>query len=112
VIRTLRSGDHGSDVVVLGREASSENVLIQCKQTKADVLDSDVCVREVEGARPFYEAALDVKFSRRVLHTTARKFSRRTQHAAQITGVEIHACDSLDALIRAHHGTHAQRRRV
>lgn len=90
VILTPGGGDHGCDVVVLGWGADRENVLIQCKMTTLDKLDSEVVVREVEGARPFYEGALGVSFSKRCLHTTARKFSTRTHKAAQICGVSVH----------------------
>ena len=67
-----------------------ENLLIQCKATSRDELDSEVAVREVEGARPFYENSLAVSFSQRCLHTTARRLSKRTQQAARICGVSVH----------------------
>ena len=91
VYLTPGGGDHGCDVVVLGWGAHRENVLIQCKMTSNDKLDSEVAVREVEGARPYYENALaGVSFSKRCLHTTARRLSRRTLKAAQICGVSVH----------------------
>ena len=66
-------------------------MLIQCKATSRDELDSEVAVREVEGARPYYEnALLGVSFSKRCLHTTARRLSKRTLRAAQICGVSVH----------------------
>jgi len=91
VILTPGGSDHGCDVVVLGWGALNENVLIQCKATSRDELDSEVAVREVEGARPYYEnALLGVSFSKRCLHTTARRLSKRTLRAAQICGVSVH----------------------
>jgi hypothetical protein len=91
VILTPGGNDHGCDVVVLGWGTLSENVLIQCKATLRDELDSEVAVREVEGARPYYENALaGVSFSKRCLHTTARRLSKRTLRAAQICGVSVH----------------------
>ena len=90
VILTPGGSDHGCDVVVLGWGAQRENVLIQCKATSRDELDSEVAVREVEGARPYYESALGVSFRQRCLHTTARRLSRRTLHAARICGVSVH----------------------
>ena len=90
VILTPGGSDHGCDVVVLGWGPQRENVLVQCKMTSLDKLDSEVAVREVEGARPFCEGSLGVSFSRRCLHTTARKLSTRTHKAAQICGVSVH----------------------
>ena len=91
VILTPGGRDHGCDVVVLGWGALNENVLIQCKSTSRDELDSEVAVREVEGARPYYEnALLGISFSKRCLHTTARRLSKRTLNAARICGVSVH----------------------
>jgi hypothetical protein len=90
VILTPGGSDHGCDVVVLGLGEGRENLLIQCKKTGRSTLDSEVAVREIEGARPFYENALKVSFNRRCLHTTAKKFSRRTRHAAELCGVDLH----------------------
>lgn len=89
VILTPGGSDHGCDVVVIGWGAHRENVLIQCKATSLKELNSEVAVREVEGARPFYESALGVKFSQRCLHTTARRVSKRTLQAAKICGVTV-----------------------
>ena len=90
VILTPGGSDHGCDVVVLGWGDPLENILIQCKSTLRDKLDSDVAVREVEGARPYYEGLFGVSFSKRFLHTTARRLSNRTLRAAQICGVTVH----------------------
>ena len=90
VILTPGGSDHGCDVVVLGWGAQRENVLIQCKATSHDELDSELAVREVEGARPYYESALGVSFHQRCLHTTARRLSKRTLHAARICGISVH----------------------
>lgn len=90
VILTPGGSDHGCDVVVLGWGTERENLLIQCKATKQDMLDSEVAIREIEGARPFYENALQVTFNRRCLHSTAKKFSRRTHNAAKLCGVGIY----------------------
>ena len=89
VILTPGGSDRGCDVVVLGWGAGRENVLIQCKATSLKELDSEVAVREVEGARPFYENALGVLFRQRCLHTTARRVSKRTLQFAKICGVTV-----------------------
>ncbi len=88
VILTTGGGDHGCDVVVLGFGPKKENILIQCKMTSRDELDSEVAVREVSGSLPFYEDALGVVFNVRCLHTTARKLSKRTQNAARTCRVD------------------------
>jgi hypothetical protein len=90
VILTPGGSDHGCDVVVLGWGMKRENMLIQCKMTSHDKLDSEVAIREIEGARPFYERSLGVTFTRRCLHTTAKKFSRRTIRAAELCKVDLH----------------------
>lgn len=87
VILTPHGSDHGCDVVVLGWGAAQENLLIQCKKTSGDKLDSELAIREIEGARPYYENALGVIFQRRVLHTTAKNFSSRTKRAAELCKV-------------------------
>jgi hypothetical protein len=89
VILTPTSADHGCDVVVFEYGDNRENLLIQCKMTSRDQLDSDLAIREIEGARPFYENATGVAFNRRCLHSTAKKFSRRTRHAAELCNVTI-----------------------
>ena len=97
VILTPGGSDHGCDVVVLGWGSQRENLLIQCKATSRDELDSEVAVREVEGARPYYESALGLTFSQRCLHTTARRLSQRTLQAARICGVLVHDRSWLSA---------------
>jgi superfamily II DNA or RNA helicase len=89
VILTPGGSDHGCDVVVLGWGVTRENVLIQCKATSHNELNSEVAVREVEGARPYYENALGVLFRQRCLHTTARRVSKRTLQSAKICGVTV-----------------------
>ena len=54
VILTLRSADHGCDVVVLDHD-SAGNRLVQCKHTTARVFEGDVAVREVVSSRAHYE---------------------------------------------------------
>jgi superfamily II DNA or RNA helicase len=90
VILTPGGNDHGCDVVVRGYGRSSEkNLLIQCKSTKHRELDSERAVREVEGARPYYENALGIQFNERVLHTNASRLSRRTLRAAEMCKVTV-----------------------
>jgi len=90
VILTPGGGDHGCDVVVLGWGNSKQNLLIQCKSTAHKELDSEHAVREIEGARPYYEHSMGLKFSERVLHTNAVRLSRRTLHSAAICNVVVH----------------------
>ena len=97
VILTPSGSDHGCDVVVLGWGPQRENLLIQCKATSQDELDSEMAVREVEGARPYYESALGVSFHRRCLHTTARRLSKRTLHAARICEISVYDRSWLSA---------------
>lgn len=90
IILTPHGSDHGCDVVVLGWGATRENLLIQCKTTSSNELNSEQAIREIEGARPYYENALGVVFDQRVLHTTAQKFSKRTTRAAELCKVRTH----------------------
>jgi len=99
VILTPGTSDHGCDVVVLGWGENLENLLIQCKMTIRDTLDSEKAVREIEGARPFYEKALGVTFNRRCLHTTAKKCSRRTLNAAKLCGIAFYGRSWLSDML-------------
>jgi hypothetical protein len=102
VILTPGGTDHGCDVVVLNLGVEHENLLIQCKSTSRGDLDSEVAVREIVGARPYYEKSLGVTFNRRCLHTTAKTFSRRTRRAAELCGVTLYGRSWLaDTLTKA-----------
>ena len=100
VILTPGGSDHGCDIAVLDWGKNHDNLLIQCKKTIRTIFDSQVAVREVEGARPFYEKALGVSFETRCLHTTAKKFSRRTRNAAEICGVELYDRKWLNEMLK------------
>jgi len=90
VILTPGGSDHGCDVVVQGLGGfSNQNLLIQCKSTKHKELDSERAVREVEGSRPYYQSALGIEFSERVLHTNAARLSRRTIRSAELCNVTV-----------------------
>jgi superfamily II DNA or RNA helicase len=89
VILTPQSADHGADVVVLGWGPKKENILIQCKFTSRKVLDSEEGVRAVCSSAPFFETPLDVKFHRKILHTTAPRFGRRSKTSAQTCSVDL-----------------------
>ncbi len=105
VILTPHSADHGSDVVALGWGPSRENVLIQCKFTKSDKLDSEEGVRAVCSSAPFFERPLGKTFSKRALHTTARKFGKRSKRSAQICSVELHGRNWLHLALEQHKPT-------
>jgi hypothetical protein len=99
VMLTPSSADRGCDVVVFEYGPERENLLIQCKATSRDNLDSDLAIREIEGARPFYESAFGTVFTRRCLHTTAKKCSRRTRFAAELCNVTIHGRSWLSDIL-------------
>lgn len=88
-ILTPRGSDHGCDVVVIKWGPQRENVLIQCKTTKNDELDSEEGVRAVEGSRPFFEKPLGLTFDKKILLTTATHFSSRTKRAGHTCSVEL-----------------------
>lgn len=105
VILTPHSADHGSDVVALGWGAGRENVLIQCKFTKSDKLDSEEGVRAVCSSVPFFERPLGKTFSKKALHTTAKKFGKRSKRSALICSVELFGRDWLQKALREHQPT-------
>ena len=105
VILTPPSADHGSDVVALGWGPNRENVLIQCKFTKSDKLDSEEGVRAVCSSVPFFERPLGQTFSKMVLHTSARKFGKRSLRSAQICSVELFGRDWLQKALQRHKPT-------
>ncbi len=88
-ILTPHGADHGCDVVVRGWGTAKQNILIQCKTCVNDKLDSEEGVRAVEGSRPFFEKPLGIVFDRRILHTTAHRFSSRTKRAARMCDVDL-----------------------
>jgi hypothetical protein len=99
-ILTPHGSDHGCDVVVLRLGAAKKNVLIQCKTTVNDELDSEAGVRAVEGSRPFFEKPLALSFDTKILITTAKRFSRRTKRAAHTCSVELHGRSWLDEALK------------
>ncbi len=102
VILTPHGSDHGADVVVLGWGAAKENILIQCKTTINDTLDSEEGVRAVAGSQPFFERPLCVNFTVRMLHSTARQFGRRSRRAAEVCRVSLHGREWLDDALKRH----------
>lgn len=102
VILTTHSADHGADVIALGWGAHKENVLIQCKLTKNDKYDSEEGIRAVLSSAPFFERPLGVKFTKKVLHSTARRFGSRSKHSGSICSVELHGRDWLSVTLKKH----------
>ena len=100
VILTPHGSDHGADVVVLGWGPTKANLLIQCKTTSSETLDSEEGVRAVAGSQPFFELPLGITFTTRLLHSTARKFGGRSKRAAEICAVELHGREWLDAALK------------
>ncbi|MBL9177323.1 MAG: restriction endonuclease [Verrucomicrobiaceae bacterium] len=105
VILTPHTADHGSDVVALGWGVGKENVLIQCKFTKAEKYDSEEGVRAVSSSAPFFERPLGEAFSRKALHSTARKFGRRTKRSAEICSVDLYGRNWLSIALQKHRPT-------
>jgi hypothetical protein len=90
VILTPLGSDHGCDVAILDAYGMpGENWLIQCKHTVQRELKGDMPVREVVGSRWHYETHLGLKFSKLAVISTARKFDRRSRHAASGQSVEL-----------------------
>lgn len=105
VILTTHSADHGADVIALGWGAHKENVLIQCKHTKNDKYDSEEGIRAVLSSAPFFERPLGVKFTKKVLHSTARRFGSRSKHSGSICSVELYGRDWLSVILKKHQPT-------
>ena len=101
-ILTPHGSDHGCDVVVLGWGPEKKNLLIQCKTTVNDELDSEEGVRAVEGSRPFFEKPLGLSFDTRILITTAKHFSRRTKRAAHTCSVELNGRSWINEALNKH----------
>ncbi len=95
VILTPKGRDHGADVLVIGHGLHG-NFLVQVKTTGSARLDSEEAIRELEGAAPFYENAVGIKFPKRFLHTNANAFSRRTRRAAALYRTELHGSDAIE----------------
>lgn len=74
---------------------------------------------EVVGATPIHQARLGIMFSKRVVHTTAARFSGRTGKAARQCSVSLKGRKWLEDELKHHHITrgdiidrNAQRQRV
>ena len=106
VILTLRSADHGCDVVVPGHDRAG-NRLVQCKHTTARVFEGDVAIREVASSRAHYEHHLGERFPLLAVHTPCRKFSRQSRQAAELHCVELFDADWLKKHLTTHNVSHA-----
>ena len=106
VILTPRGRDHGADVLVIGHRERG-NILVQVKTTGSSKLDSEIAVRELEGAAPFFENAMRRKFAARFVHTNAKGFSRRTKKAAELYGVEAYGQEWLERALEKRQPTMA-----
>ena len=101
VILTSRGRDHGADVVAIGH-GGKNNVLIQVKTTRSDKLDSEEAIREVEGSLRYFESTLGLKFTKKLLHTNASSFSKRTKKAAKIYDVRVEGEEWLSKALSLH----------
>ncbi|MGY8826422.1 MAG: helicase-related protein [Candidatus Latescibacterota bacterium] len=86
VLLTPKSNDKGADVVVFGQE---QNILIQCKHTGDECINSEIPLREVHGAKPFYEKASQKKFDKLILMSNAGSFGTQVHSASQLLGVDL-----------------------
>ena len=86
VLLTPQSRDKGADVIVMG---DSVNVLILCNLTKHDHLKSELPLREIHSARPFYERFTQVKFGKLLLVSNVKSYGRQIQETAKTLGVEL-----------------------
>ncbi len=100
VFLTPRGRDHGADVVVRGFRG--QDILVQCKSTQSTDLDSELAVREVEGAKLHYEKRMGILFGGRCVHTNATRFSKRMKTAAKVYSVELHGLSWLEQLLQKH----------
>jgi hypothetical protein len=87
----------------LGWGPEKANLLIQCKTTGNETLDTEEGVRAVAGSQPFFEGPLGVTFTAKLLHSTARKFGGRSKRAAKICEVELLGRDWLGAALERLH---------
>jgi hypothetical protein len=88
-------------VVAIGH-GGKDNVLIQVKTTRSDKLDSEEAIREVEGSLRYFESTLGLKFTKKLLHTNASSFSKRTQKAAKIYDVRVEGEEWLSKALSLH----------
>lgn len=101
VILTSRGRDHGADVIAIGH-GCGENVLVQVKTTTSDKLDSEEAIRALEGSLRYFEAALGLMFTTKLVVTNVGKFSRRTRNAAAIYNVRIEGVEWLRKALSKH----------
>ena len=99
VLLTPQSRDKGADVIVMGE---SVNVLILCNLTEHDHLKSELPLREIHSARPFYERFTQVKFGKLLLISNVKSYGRQIQETATTLGVELMDEEYIIQRVRQH----------
>ncbi|NWH06736.1 SNF2-related protein [Desulfobacter latus] len=93
---TPQSNDRGCDVVVLSPKA---NMLIQCKHTTKHILSGEGPIRELLAAPSYYKEQIGKSFSRSIVITNAKSFSKPTRNAAQREGIELMGHTELSRML-------------
>ena len=91
VILTLRSADHGCDVVVLGHDRAG-NRLVQCKHTTARVFEGDVAIREIASSRAHYEHRLGERFPLLAVHFPLPKIQPPVARSSRVAPRRVIRC--------------------
>ena len=96
---TKRSNDKGCDVVL---RSPKKNLLAQCKATGDKRLRGDSFVREIHGARTWYQDSLSTDFPALCVFTNARSYGRDGKKAARLYDVDLFAYDWLRKGLQRH----------
>ena len=81
------SNDKGCDVVLI---STRRNLLVQCKQTKYQVLQGDSFIREIYASQKFYANHLAKDFETLAVFTNAEKISKQGAKAAKVHEVQLY----------------------
>ncbi len=91
---TLRSGDHGADVVVF--QENGKNRLVQCKHTKSGKPQSSNGIFEILQAQDHYKKQTSKTFEHLEVYTNAKAFGKSAQHSAKTQNVELKCYKDLE----------------
>ena len=93
---TATSNDRGCDVVVFSEK---DNMLIQCKHTTKHILKGEGPVRELLAAPTYYKQKIGKSFSKSIVVTNAKSFSRPTQQASKRENIDLVGFKKLSKML-------------
>ena len=76
------------------------NILIQCKHTAQECLSSEIPLREVHGAKPFYEKSSQRRFDKLMVMSNADSYAVQVQSVSRLLAVDLLGKEKLSGYLR------------